>query len=69
MRQVPSGASGGRGLKGRIVFLTWKFQETSVARSRIGGKARIGSTVTVVTASVGSLPRSEGKLKRLVDLR
>ncbi|GAA4358005.1 phenylacetate--CoA ligase PaaK [Microbacterium rhizosphaerae] len=32
-------------------------------------KARIGSTVTVVTASVGSLPRSEGKLKRLVDLR
>jgi phenylacetate-CoA ligase len=32
-------------------------------------KARIGSTVTVVAAPVGSLPRSEGKLKRLVDLR
>jgi phenylacetate-CoA ligase len=32
-------------------------------------KARIGSTVTVQAAPVGSLPRSEGKLKRLVDLR
>ena len=32
-------------------------------------KARIGSTVAVVAAPVGSLPRSEGKLKRLVDLR
>jgi phenylacetate-CoA ligase len=32
-------------------------------------KARIGSTVDVEAAPVGSLPRSEGKLKRLVDLR
>ena len=46
MRQVPSGASGGRGLNGLIVFLTRKFHETSVTRSLIGGKVCIGSTVT-----------------------
>ena len=46
IRQVPSGASGVRGLNGLIFFLTRKFHETSVTRSRIGGKARIGSTVT-----------------------
>src|SRR5688572_32610279 len=45
-RQVPSGASAGRGLNLRIVFLTRKFHDTSVTRSLIGGKARIGSTVT-----------------------
>ena len=38
MRQVPSGASGERGLNFLIVFLTRKFQETSVTRSRISGK-------------------------------
>src|SRR5215217_3536662 len=43
---VPSGASGLRGLNGLIFFLTSKFHETSVTRSRIGGNAFIGSTVT-----------------------
>ena len=38
MRQVPSGASGGRGLNGLIFFLTRKFHETSVTRSRMRGK-------------------------------
>ena len=46
MRQVPSGASGGRGLNVLIRFLTSKFHETSVTRSLIGGNACIGSTVT-----------------------
>ena len=46
IRQVPSGASGGRGLNFLILFLTRKFHETSVTRSLIGGNARIGSTVT-----------------------
>src|SRR5437764_963246 len=46
IRQVPSGASAGRGVNGVIVFLTRKFHDTSVTRSLIGGKARIGSTAT-----------------------
>src|SRR3954453_13089920 len=46
MRQVPSGASGGRGLKGLIFFFTRKFQETSVIRSFVIGNALIGSIVT-----------------------
>ena len=46
IRQVPSGASGGRGLNFLMLFLTRKFHDTSVTRSRISGKARIGSTVT-----------------------
>ena len=46
MRQVPSGASGGRGVNGLIFFLTRKFHDTSVTRSRTCGKARIGSIVT-----------------------
>src|SRR5207245_2844400 len=45
MRQVPSGASGGRGLKGLICFLTRKFQDTSVTRSFSSRNAFIGSTV------------------------
>ena len=45
IRQVPSGASGGRGLKGFIFFLTAKFQETSVTKSFSNGKALMGSTV------------------------
>src|ERR1700739_4865136 len=44
-RQVPSLLSGARGLNFLIFFLTRKFQETSVARSRITGNARIGSIV------------------------
>ncbi len=39
-------ASGGRGLNFLMLFLTSKFQETSVTRSRMRGKARIGSTFT-----------------------
>ena len=35
IRQVPSGASGGRGLNGLMLFLTWKFHDTSVTRSLI----------------------------------
>ena len=46
IRHVPSGASAGRGLNGVMVFLTWKFQDTSVTRSLMSGNARIGSTVT-----------------------
>src|ERR1700757_2755872 len=46
MRQVPSGASGGRGLNLLIFFFTRKFQETSVMRSFRIGKALIGSIVT-----------------------
>src|ERR1700736_1731431 len=45
MRQVPSGASGGRGLNGLILLFTQKFQETSVIKSLMIGKAFIGSTV------------------------
>src|SRR5215472_16929394 len=44
--QVPSGASGGRGLNFRIFFFTRKFQETSVTKSRMRGNAFIGSIVT-----------------------
>src|SRR6266446_7849232 len=46
IRQVPSGASGGRGLNFLIVFFTRKFQETSVTKSFSTGNAFIGSTVT-----------------------
>src|ERR1044072_9535736 len=44
--QVPSAASGGRGLNGLIFFFTRKFHETSVTRSLTRGKAFIGSRVT-----------------------
>ena len=46
MRQVPSGASGGRGLNFLIFFFTRKFHETSVIRSFTNGNAFIGSIVT-----------------------
>src|SRR5215510_12502242 len=46
IRQVPSGASGFRGLNGLIFSFTRKFHDASVTRSLIGGKLRIGSTVT-----------------------
>src|SRR5260370_24721511 len=45
IRQVPSGASGGRGLNGLILFFTEKFHETSVIRSLRTGNAFIGSVV------------------------
>src|SRR5437764_9982017 len=45
IRQVPSGASGGRGLNGLILFFTKKFQDTSVIRSLRTGNAFIGSIV------------------------
>ena len=46
IRQVPSAASGLRGLNFWIVFLTEKFHETSVTRSLMSGNVFIGSTVT-----------------------
>ncbi len=45
MRQVPSAASGGRGLNFLIFFLASKFHDTSHTRSLTTGNARIGSTV------------------------
>src|SRR3989440_12231570 len=45
IRQVPSAASGARGLNFLIFFFTWKFQETSVIKSFRIGKALIGSIV------------------------
>src|SRR4051812_33565958 len=46
MRQPPSGSSGVRGLNLRILFLTRKFQETSVTKSLTEGNVFIGSRVT-----------------------
>src|SRR5437773_4926781 len=46
IRQVPSGASGERGLNFLILFFTRKFHETSVIKSFTTGNAFIGSTVT-----------------------
>src|SRR5947207_14357310 len=60
IRQVPSGASGGRGLNGLILFFTEKFHDTSVIRSLRTGNAFIGSIVT---------GRSSGKsLKRAMHI-
>src|SRR5215467_2503347 len=46
IRQLPSAASGGRGLNFLICFLTRKFQDTSVTRSLTEGNVFIGSIVT-----------------------
>src|SRR5438105_12653264 len=46
IRQVPSAASGGRGLNFLIFFFTSIFQETSVINSLRRGNALIGSIVT-----------------------
>src|ERR1044071_3615065 len=54
MRQVPSGASGLRGLNFLIFFLTRKFHETSVVKSRRLGNARIGSMVTGLSSGLWS---------------
>ena len=54
MRQVPSGASGLRGVNALIFFLTSKFHETSVTRSFTCGNARIGSTVIGLSAGSSS---------------
>jgi phenylacetate-CoA ligase len=43
--------------------------ETGVAQLIQTIKTRIGSTVGVAVVDPGTLPRSEGKLKRLYDLR
>src|SRR5438552_16912774 len=43
--QVPSDASGGRGLNFLIFFFTSKFHDTSVIKSLMIGNALIGSTV------------------------
>src|SRR3982751_3107828 len=45
IRHVPSAASGGRTLNGLILFLTRKFQDTSLIKSFTTGNAFIGSTV------------------------
>src|SRR5436305_5661979 len=45
IRQVPSGASGGRGLNGLMRFFTEKFHDTSVIKSFSTGNALIGSIV------------------------
>src|ERR1051325_5215759 len=55
IRHVPSGASGLRGLNFLIFFLTRKFQETSVAKSRMHGNARIGSIVIGLLVSIVSM--------------
>src|SRR5438067_9756470 len=60
IRQVPSAASGGRGLNFLIRFFTAKFQDTSVIRSLITGNALIGSIV--IGFSVGS------SLKRVMHI-
>src|SRR5205823_7675683 len=46
IRQVPSAASGGRGLNFLIFFFTSKFHETFVIKSLRIGNALIGSIVT-----------------------
>src|SRR6476620_6553225 len=46
MLHVPSGLSGLRGLSFLIFFFTAKFQDTSVTRSLINGKAFIGCSNT-----------------------
>src|SRR5437016_13638195 len=61
IRHVPSGASGGRGLNGLILFLARKFPETSAIRSFWSGKVFIGSTVT--GCSSGRL------LKRVIHIK
>src|SRR6185436_17211491 len=52
IRQVPSGASGARGLNGLIFFFTRKFHERSVARSRTMGKDFIGSMVIGLSSGI-----------------
>ena len=52
IRWTPSGPLG-LGLKAGICFATSKLYETSVTRSRMIGKARIGETV--IGSSVGSV--------------
>src|SRR3954454_18749223 len=44
--QVPSAASGFRGLNFFIFFFTWKFHETLVTKSLISGNAFIGCNNT-----------------------
>src|SRR5262245_55849801 len=55
MHQVPSSQSGLRGLNFLIFFLTLKFHETSVVKSRTSGNARIGSTVMGLLVSIVSM--------------
>src|SRR5678810_484938 len=61
MRQVPSGASGARGLNGLIFFFTRKFHDTSVARSRTMGKVFIGSRVMGLSSGIS--------LRRVMHIR
>ena len=61
IRHVPSAASAGRGLNFFRPFLTRKFHDTSVTRSLISGKVRIGSTFTGCVRSI--------ELRRLMHIR
>src|SRR5215475_13407077 len=54
-RHVPSSQSGLRGLNFLIFFLTLKFHETSVVKSRMLGNARIGSIVMGLLVSIVSM--------------
>src|ERR1700730_6372820 len=49
--QVPSSASGARGLNFFIFFFTRKFHETSVTRSLINGNAFIGCNNTGLSSA------------------
>ena len=69
MRQVPSGASGGRGLNGLIALLD---RGSSTRRRSPGrgssGKARIGSTVTGSSSGRSVEPRHAHQARHAVDL-
>ena len=69
MRQVPSAASGGRGLNFLIFFFTRKFHETSVTRSFISGNAFIGSTVTGWSSGSGVETGHAHQARQAVDFR
>ena len=55
MRQVPSAASGGRGVNLVIRFFTSKFQDTSVTRSLMIGNVFTGCTVITASGSKTSM--------------
>jgi phenylacetate-CoA ligase len=65
--------------EGRLDALTVKIERRPGSAGEVGERAaaqlgrlmkeRIGSSVGVVLAEVGELPRSEGKLRRVYDLR
>ena len=60
---------GRAGLNFLIFFLTRKFHETSVTRSRMLGNARIGSIVTGLSSRHLVQPRHAHELRHAVDFR